>query len=87
MDQRGPTADGGVGQLHSSYATVEQSLPYWQKLVFIGHPDARYDADLSDRLCQLALAQRSARLPGHKMLDTTSALAKVLTLAHLPIVF
>jgi hypothetical protein len=57
-----------------------------QNVLFIRHPDGRDDTDLSERLCQLSFAQRSPQFPAHKTLDATSAVAELLTLAHLPIV-
>src|SRR5215211_6507272 len=86
LKQQPGTSDGGVVQFHSSYASIDESLDYSQKVLFIGYPDGHYDADLADRLCQLGFAQRFPRVPAHETLDATSAVAELLTLAHLPIV-
>src|SRR3954462_1149466 len=53
LDQRPGISDDGVGQIHSFYASVDQSLDCSQKVLFIGYPDGHYDADLADRVCHL----------------------------------
>src|SRR5215217_1892385 len=82
LNQQPGTSDGGVVQFHSSYASVDQTPCYRQKLLFTRHPDGHYDTDLADRLCQLSFAQRSLQFPAHKTLDATSAVAEILTLTH-----
>src|SRR5215212_1927230 len=86
LNQRPGTPDGGVVQFHSSYASVDQTPCYRQKLLFTRHPDGHYDTDLAYRLCQLSFAQMSPQFPAHKTLNATSAVAELLALAHQSIV-